>query len=280
MAQFSNQATLSYGGVVTSSNVVTGEIVGVISVTKTAVGDEYSAGGTVTYVVGITNSGAAAVTGLTLTDDLGAYDDGGVTYVPLSYADGSVKLFTNGAPGAAPTVTSGDTLVFSGITVPAGGNVILVYETNVTGEAPLAAGETVTNTVTAGGITDPVTASATVAVATGPVLSINKALSPLTVSENGTLTYTFTVTNTGNEAADSVTNAVISDTFDPILTGLDVTVNGTEKAITDYTYDETTGAFSTAPGVITVPAATYGRAEDGSVTVTPGVAVVTVTGTV
>lgn len=280
MAQFTNQAVLSYGGIVTTSNVVTGEVVGVLSVTKTAVGTEYTAGGTVTYVVGVTNSGAAPVTGLTLTDDLGAYEEEGATYVPLSYADGSVKLFTNGVPGAAPAAAAGDTLVFSGITVPAGGNVILVYETNVTSQAPLFSGSTVTNTVTAGGVTDPVSAEATVTVAEGPVLSINKALSPASVTENGTLTYTFTVTNTGNGAADASVGAVITDTFDPILTGLDVNVNGTEKAITDYTYDETTGEFSTAPGVLTVPAATYGRDPDGNITVTPGVTVMTVTGTV
>ena len=32
----------------------------------------------------------------------------------------------------------------------------------------------------------------------------------------------------------------------------------------DYTYDETTGIFATLPGRVTVPAATYAQAEDGT----------------
>ena len=41
MATFFNQATLSYSGGVVNSNITSGEIVEVLSVTKTAVGGEY-----------------------------------------------------------------------------------------------------------------------------------------------------------------------------------------------------------------------------------------------
>ena len=63
---------------------------------------------------------------------------------------------------------------------------------------------------------------------------------------------------------------------------LTVTFNGTlwsEPA--NYTYNETTGLFTTVPGQITVPAATFTQDPDTGLWVTtPGVAVLTVTGTV
>ena len=74
---------------------------------------------------------------------------------------------------------------------------------------------------------------------------------------------------------------IITDTFTPAFTTITVTFNGTTLVRdTDYTYDELTGEFATLPGALTVPAATFARAEDGSVTVTPGVSVLTVSGTV
>ena len=77
-------------------------------------------------------------------------------------------------------------------------------------------------------------------------------------------------------------NAVITDTFYPILTALTVTFNGTPwtQGI-QYSYNEATGIFATAPGQITVPAATYTRDPvTGAYTVTPGIATLVVTGTI
>lgn len=73
MASFTNVATLSYGGNQVSSNVVTGEIREVLTVSKTAVPAAYAVGDTITYVIYLINSGTAALTGLTVTDDLGGY---------------------------------------------------------------------------------------------------------------------------------------------------------------------------------------------------------------
>ncbi|MBQ7474490.1 MAG: DUF11 domain-containing protein [Clostridia bacterium] len=281
MAVFTNQATLTYGGITTTSNVVTGEVVGTLSVTKTSVSDTYGAGGRVTYIVSVMNSGTADATGITVTDDLGTYTDGAETYVPLSYVDGTAKLFVNGVPAPDPTATGGDTLVFSGLTVPAGGGIILVYETDVTGQADITSTGSITNTATVAGATvDPVSASATVTAETGPVLTVGKALAPQTVRENGTITYTFTVTNTGNTAADAATGAVLADTFDPALTGIAVTKDGETWDAGNYQYDEQTGVFSTTAGALTVPAATFTRGADGSFVTDPGVTVLTVSGTV
>ena len=57
MATFTNMATLSYSGGVTNSNVVTGELQQTLSLTKTAVGGQYTPGGSITYAVSIVNTG-------------------------------------------------------------------------------------------------------------------------------------------------------------------------------------------------------------------------------
>lgn len=284
MATFTNQATLTYNGQTTTSNVTVGELVQTLTATKTAVVPTYEPDGRVTYVISLVNSGTAPFTGLTVEDDLGGYTFNGATVYPLSYTAGSVRYYQNGALQTAPAVTAGPPLVFNGIAVSAGGNAVIVYEAAPTAFAPLNAESTVVNTVrvTGAGLADGVTATATVAPTAAPRLAINKSLFPTTVTENGQLTYTFTVLNSGNTAADAAAGAVITDTFDPRLTGLTVTLNGTALTTpAQYTYDPATGVFSTVAGVVTVPAATYTQnSATGAYSVTPGTAVLTVNGTV
>ena len=57
MAQFTNQSQLTYGNVVTNSNIAVGEIVNALTATKTAVRQSYNQGSTITYIVNIINSG-------------------------------------------------------------------------------------------------------------------------------------------------------------------------------------------------------------------------------
>lgn len=71
MARFTNQAQLRYGNSVANSNIAVGEILEVLSATKTAVGNSYKQDDSITYVVSIVNSGTTPITGLTLTDNLG-----------------------------------------------------------------------------------------------------------------------------------------------------------------------------------------------------------------
>ena len=284
MPTFTNQATLSYNNITTNSNVVTGQLLEVLSATKTAVADTYSAGEVVTYVVSIVNSGATALTDLTVTDDLGAYIQGGVTRYPLDYLSGSVRLYINGVLQPAPTATAEPPLVISGINIPAGGNAILVYEARVNQYAPLAEGSTIYNTatVTGGGLSSPVEATATVTAASQPQLTISKSICPAAVAENGRLTYTFVIQNSGSQPATAEDSVVIRDLFDPILEGLTVTFDGAPwVAGTNYTYDQTTGQFATVAGQVTVPAATYAQdAATGLWVIQPGTAVLTVSGTV
>ena len=284
MAIFSNQATLTYNGNLTNSNIAYGEILDVLSATKTAVEGTYTPGEVVTYVVTLRNTGSTAITGITITDDLGGYAFEGTTVYPLTYEAGSATLFVNGVPQTAPVVTAGPPLVVSGLTIPAGGNLVLVYQARANDFADPAADGTIVNTVTVtgDGISTPITATETVTVATAPNLTISKSISPAQVVDNDRVTYTFVIQNTGNEAVVATDNAAITDTFDPILTDLVVTYNGevwTEGV--QYTYNETTGLFATLPGAITVPAATYTQdPATGAYTLTPGIATLIVTGTI
>jgi len=284
MAIFTNQATLSYNDVVTNSNVATGELLEVLSATKRAVRNEYGDGNSVTYVVSILNSGTTPITGLTVSDDLGAYTFNGETLYPLSYREGSLLYYVNGVLQADPTVTAGPPLTVSGISVPGGGNAVIVYEATVNQFAPLGVDGSIVNTATVsgGGITTPVTASETVTALSGANLMINKSIYPTTVSENSRVTYTFTIQNYGNTEAVATDNATLTDIFDPALSDLVVVFNGnTWSEGTNYTYDEATGSFVTVPGQITVPAASYVQdAESGVWTTVPGVSVLTVTGTI
>ena len=283
MATFTNQATLRYNGNVVNSNITTGELLEVLSATKTAVIDTYAQGSDITYVINIVNSGSITFTGISVNDDLGAYTVGANTYVPLDYVAGSAQYYLNGVLQAAPVVTPGPPLLITGITVPANGVATIIYVARANQYAPLSLDGSITNTasISGGGVTE-ITVTETVTAETGARLTISKSMCPTTVTENGRLTYTFVIENIGNTDAVATDNVAITDTFNPILTGLVVTYNGvvwTEGV--NYTYSEATGEFATIPSQITVPAATYTQDPvTGEWIVEPGVGVLTVTGTV
>lgn len=282
MATFFNQATLSYNGNVVNSNITTGELLEVLSATKTAVVDTYSRNSEVTYIINIVNSGSIAYNNLTVTDDLGAYTFGATELVPLDYVDGSVRYFVNGALQPAPAVTTGAPLVITGINVPAGGVATVVYAAETNSFAPLGDTASIVNTavVSGTGISD-ITVTETITPENTAELTISKSLNPTTVTENGQLTYTFVIQNTGSEAVVVTDNAIVTDTFNPALNITGVTFNGTAwTSPANYTYSEATGAFATNAGQITVPAATYTQNTDGTWTIQPGVSVLTVTGTI
>jgi uncharacterized repeat protein (TIGR01451 family) len=288
MAAFYNQATLSFNGNVLSSNITAGEIVEVLSASVDAVITTYTTDSQNVYVINIINTGSAPVTGLTVTSDLGAYTTGEetqtkITVVPLTYITGTVNYYVNGVEQAAPTVTSASPLTVTGISVPAGGNAAIVYAVSTNQYAPYGTGASITNTVTVSGdgLTD-ITASAVTTPSAEPVLAISKSLSPTTVEENGSLTYTFIIQNTGGSPATADDDIIFSDTFTPVLNGLTATFNGVQwTESTQYTYDDVTGLFTTASGQITVPAATYTQDETtGAWTVQPGVSTLVITGTI
>ena len=283
MATFTNQATLRYNGNVVNSNITTGELLEVLSATKTAVIDTYNQGSDITYVINIVNSGAVAFTGLSISDNLGEYTFGMGTLVPLDYVEGSVRYYVNGVLQTAPVVTAGPPLNISGLIVPANGVTTVIYVARANQYAPLGLEGIVTNTavVSGGGITS-ITVTETVTPENGARLTVAKSICPTTITENSRLTYTFVIQNTGNIAAVATDNVTITDQFNPILTDLIVSFNDvTWTEGVNYTYNETTGVFATVAGQITIPAATYTQdAVTGEWIVEPGVSVLTVTGTV
>ena len=284
MAIFTNQATLSYNGAVVSSNVVTGEIEEAVGITKTALTSGYGAADRLTYVVSLMNSSFAAFENLTVTDDLGAYVFSEGTLVPLDYVEGSLKYYVNGALQPSPAVVAGDELVISGITIPAEGNVLIIYQADVNEFAPLSDGASLTNTATVSGddIIGEVSDSETVTAESGASLRITKSLSPNVVTDNSRIQYTFVIENFGNTPVVATDNAQITDLFDPILSDITVTLDGVSLTIgTGYSYNEATGLFTTVESLITVPEATYTQDPvTGQWRVIPGTATLVVTGTV
>ncbi len=282
MATFTNQATLSYRNATVASNIVTGEILEVLSVSKTAVDASYRPGDTITYVVSVTNTGETAVSGLTLTDDLGAYTPaGGTEVVPLDFVPGTLQLYADGVLQPTPVIAAQDPLTVTGLTVQDNGSLLLLYQAQVNEYAPLGLDGAVENTVTVTGaqLVEPLTATAVVDADLEPVLSISKALSPVAVNENGRVTYTFVLENRG--ATEASGDVVITDTFDPILSDLAVTYNGAAWAQgTNYSYTEATGLFTSLAGQITIPAATVTQdPATGVWTTLPGTATLVVAGT-
>ncbi len=283
MAFFTNYASLNYGGRRIQSNTVIGEIRETVSVTKTAVTDEYTAHDSIPYVITLVNSGAEAVSGLTITDDLGGYPMGEETLYPLRYTEGSLHSFANGVPQSAPAVKAGPPLVIEDVEIPPQGSLVLAYETAVTDYAPLGPDSQITNTatVTGEGVGVPLTASATVHTMDCPELCVSKAVFPSVVSPGGQLSYSFVISNSGNIGTSTEDGAVLSDSFDPRLTDICVSLNGEPwTAPANYSYDETSGLFETLPGQIQVPAASYTQNPDGTWAVTPGTATLTVSGRV
>ena len=249
MAQFTNQATLSYGTTVTNSNVAVGEILEVLSATKTAVTPTYGQNDNITYIISIINSGTSAFNNLTVTDNLGTYAFGAGQLTPLDYTVGSMRYYVNGVLQPSPIVTvNANSISVSGINVPAGGNATLVYEVTTNAYAPLDVDSQITNeaTISSIGIT-PVLVAETVDTINAPDMSITKSISPIPVAEGETVTYTFLIQNTGNTPLVATDNAVITDLFDPILTNVQVSFNGTPWTLgTEYNYNQATGQLLVA----------------------------------
>ena len=277
MAIFFNQATLSYNGNVTNSNVTSGEILETITFTKESISTNYSRGEAVTYVLTVTNAGAEPLTGVTVTDNLGEYIFGSLSLYPLEYVAGSLRVYVMGVLYTTATVDAGPPLVIGGIDIPAGGNAVIVYEAVANEFAPQASGSEITNLAALG---CGETAEAVVPVEEEPVLSITKFVCPDTVSCSSPLTYTFVLQNTGNREVVATDDVTVSDVFTPALSDITVTYNGTVWTEgVNYEYNPLTGEFTTLPGQITIPSATFNQnPTTGVFETTPGVGVLEITG--
>lgn len=284
MATFTNRATLSYAGGAVDSNLAIGEIRGGVEISKGVSGTTYEGTDDLTFTVGLSNPGETELTGITVNDNLGAFPLGIGTVYPLTYVTGSLVLYQNGAeiPLTGITVTPGPPLTIAGLTIPAGGDVVAVFRATPNEYAPRLEGSTIVNVASATGVglLAPTEDSATVLIASDPILSIEKRITPVPVDDDSEVTYTFDIENASNSEATAADELTLTDTFDPPLAGLTVTLNGiplTEG--TDYTYEN--DVFTTVPGVISVPGAeVVTDPVTGEVTVTPGKTTLVITGTI
>lgn len=283
MATFYNQATLTFDGKTLTSNQTEGEVVTRVTLTKTAVSSDYGPDENIVYAITLVNTDDTAKTNVTVADNLGMFKPAaGPEIVPLSYVGGSVLYYQNGILQSSPSVSAGPPLVISGITIPAGGNVIILYEVKANEYAPRGENATITNSVeaTGEGLCEELSDSTVIPTRNEPILSIAKAICPESVSCGDQVTYTFIIQNTGNTPVVATDNLVVSDLFNPVLTDIVVSLNGTPLSEeSQYAYNEQTGEFTTIGGAIPVPAATFTRdSETGLISTAPGVAVLTVSG--
>lgn len=268
-----NRAQLTYdGSTIVLSNQTNTTLVdtNTMEITKKAVDMSVVAGADAVYVVRLENTGANSLTNISITDDLGMG--------ALTYSDGTAQFYINGSSVTGTAVPGMENVVFSTAeTLEPGDNFIVVYAASVGADQT----EPITNTVTANAtaaapVSAAVTATAdeTINITAVPNVSVFKSADKDTVTSGDTLTYTFTLMNTGSAAAE---NVKFTDVLPAEFTVQTVSYNtgGQDIPITtaDYTFQNNTLTIPSETGTLTltVPAAT----SDG-----PGITTITVAGTI
>jgi uncharacterized repeat protein (TIGR01451 family) len=174
--------------------------VGAIAIAKALTGESGSQAGiaepgeTLTYTITLTNTGGTTITGFGVTDPL----DANVSFVSAD----------NGGANSAGVVT------WSGLTIPANGNLVLTVVVIVSNPVPIGI-EQITNLAYNSGTPPPdctllptPAACVITPVAERPRLSVTKTADTSAIAPGGTINYLITVTNVGTVVA---TNVVISD---------------------------------------------------------------------
>lgn len=279
-----NQASIRYNynnnTGTANSNTVTTNLLDqyTLTATKTPLSATFRPGENITYIVRVENNGSGELHNVTVTDDLG----GGGANAPLVYQPSSLRSYVNNTPVTlAPTAQAGTLAATLPAPLASGDVALVIYTARVRPDAPFGlASVTNTASVTANGgsaagaaVTVTPSPTATIVRASYADVALYKEADKQSVVAGEPLTYTFTLTNTGNQEADTVT---LTDRLPTGFSVTQVTVNngnGTNVLATgDYTVaaDNTITVPSTTGTPITVAAATAAA---------PGVTTVTVTGT-
>ena len=276
-----NAATLTYNsGASTSSaasNVVATSLLDSYSITsaKYSANDSFRPGENITYLVTVTNTGTEPVFAVQITDDLGSG-----TPAPLSYVADSALVIDGGAvTQVVPTSVSPLVIVLPDA-LASGESVNVLYVAQVSSVIADSV-QAITNTVqtsarqgsAAGEVIDAEPASVTINREDYAQINITKSVDKAVVASGDTLTYTFTIENSGNIEA---TNVVITDTLPAefTITAISSETNGvvTVYGATDYTVSaDNTLVLPVGTATITVPP----RTDAGN-----GITTVTVEGTV
>lgn len=286
--QIINQATLNYNSgdaaVSTSSNIAIVTMQGPLEATKYSLETAYQLGDEITYNVFITNTSAATLSNLVVTDNLGTYPlVGEGTATPLTYV-GPAKIFINNVFSSTVTgtvSTLGNSVEFQVGNLAPASTMLLEYKVATNGYAPAVVGTSnIVNTVsiTGNNITAPITASNTLPLDSFADVTIEKTMSPDPVVDGNPLNYTFLIRNYGTLAA---TNVVLTDTLanEPTITA--VTVDGV--ATTDYTYTAGEFQYPATSSTLTysIPAATFVQnPTTGLVTIDPSTSTIVIQGTI
>ncbi len=184
---------------VTATKDVTVHSAPVLTIDKKDLTDPVQAGDNITYQITVSNTGNMNAHNVVITDTVPA----NTTFVSASFVSGATGMITD--PGAGNT---GDVQWTLSGTLDVGNSAVvqLVVKTN----SPLPNGTTIDNTASVrSDEVSPVSDSETTTVGSGPKLEITKTDSPDPVQAGDNITYTITVTNTGNMNA---TEFVITDT--------------------------------------------------------------------
>lgn len=265
-----------------SSNITTTTLLDPYSITasKVPVFSTFRNGDRLTYMIPIRNIGTSTLYNVTVADDLGA----AAGIIPSNYYPGSAYVYAEGALTPVTPVTAAGTVTFTlPNPIPSGSDALLIYGAAVDeslSETVTAIQDTAAVSAAGGSAADAVvtvTPSPTAAVTREQYaeLSIYKQADKSSVQVGDTLTYTFTLTNTGSEAATGVTMT------DTLPTGFSVTsVSLTENGQTTV-LPAGSNAVDAATNTLTVPAGDAVRITVPAMTAgTPGVVILTVTGTI
>ena len=287
MPTIENFATVSYtsSGISETkiSNLAEVELGSSIGFTKSTVGQSYTEGSTITYILTISNTSLAAITNVNITDDLGtvACEENEIT--PLTFNSPAVLLINGedrtellGVDSSLP-----QRVIFTIDSLPANSVANIIYTATVNEYASLEADSYIENTaeLTSDSQCANSSASAIINVISAANVSVFKQMSPNPVVCGGTITYTIRIYNYGNVEAE---NVVLTDTFNPAPANITVSRDGTVLIGTDYTYiDGTLTIPATGSVNVTVPAATFVRdPETCVVSVDPGVVEYVIRGTI
>lgn len=265
-----------------NSNITTTTLLDPYSMTavKIPVFTTFRNGDRLTYLIPIRNTGTGTLYNVTISDNLGsAGGDPPTSYFPDSayvYADGKLTALV-------PKVAVGTVSFSLPCPISSGQDALLIFGTKVDNALENTVSSirnTATVTATGGStsgtlVTVTPAPTATVTREQYADLSIYKQADKSIVQVGDTLTYTFTLTNTGSEAATGVTiTDILPAGFS--VSSVSLAIGGQSTVLPTGSYALDTGTNTlTVPTKgtvsITVPAMSAG---------TPGVAVLTVSGTI